>query len=258
MPDLASLQAAFAAALTARDSATADVRVLQGAPARSRRRLGFYRGNVQTSAYKALRSAYPVCERLVGESFFEGLAYAYAAAHPSTSGDLNAYGETLCAFIRGFAPAASLPYLADVAMLEWRVHRAHYAADRPPLDLRELSRLAPERFGELRAVLHPACSLVVTASPAASIWLAHQPGSDGRFAVDIEAGAERALVHRPAWRVEIAVLAAAPYAFLVACESGATLTVAVQEAQAHDAAFALDAHLAGWVRERVVTGLRLP
>jgi hypothetical protein len=258
MPDFASLQAAFAAALTARDAAVADVRVLRGPAARVRRRLGFYRGNVQAGAYKALRNAYPVCERLVGESFFEGMVYAHAAAHPSVSGDLNAYGAELGAFIRSFAPAASLPYLADVASLEWQVHRAHYAADRPPLDLRELSRLAPERFGDLRAVLHPACAPVLTATPATSIWLAHQPGSDGHFAVDVDAGPERALVHRPAWRVEVARLAPAPHAFLVACEAGATLIVALQQAQAHDATFGLDAHLAGWVRDRVIVELRLP
>jgi hypothetical protein len=109
MPDLAALQEAFAAALTARDAATADVRVLRGSATRARRRLGFYRGNVQAGAYKALRNAYPVCERLLGESFFEGMAYAYATAHPSTGGDLNAYGAELPGFIRGFAPAASLP-----------------------------------------------------------------------------------------------------------------------------------------------------
>jgi hypothetical protein len=258
MPDTAALQAAFAAALTARDAAAAEVGMLQGSAARVRRRMGLYRGNVQAGAHRALRNAYPVCERLVGESFFEGMAHAHAATHPAASGDLNAYGDAFSAFVRDFAPASSLPYLPDVAALEWRVHRAHYAADHPPLDLRELSRLVPERFGELRVTLHPACALVLTATPAASIWLAHQPGSDGRFAVDVDAGPERALVHRPAWRVEVAVLGAAPHAFLVACEAGATLTVAVQEARAHDEAFALETFLAAWVRERVVTEVRLP
>ena len=258
MPDTTALQAAFAAALGARDAAAADVSMLKGPAARVRRRLGLYRGNVQAGMHKALRNAYPVCERLVGESFFEGMAYTYAAANPSARGDLNAYGDALPAFIRGFPPAASLPYLADVATVEWHVHRAHYAADRPPLDLRELSRIAPERFDELRVELHPACALVLTATPAIGIWLAHQPGSDGHFAVDLDAGVERGLVHRPAWRVEVAALDAPSHAFLVACEAGATLGVALQAAQAHDAAFPLDAHLARWVRERVVTGLRLP
>ena len=258
MPDTAALQAALAAALAARDAASADVGMLRGPAARARRRLGFYRGNVQASAHKALRNAFPVCERLVGEHFFEGMAYAYAAAHPSASGNLNDYGIDLPAFMRAFAPAASLPYLPDVAALEWRVHRAYYAADRPPLDLRELAALSPERYADLRVVLHPACALLSTATPAARIWAAHQPGSDGNFAVDADDGPDRALVHRPAYRVEVAVLDAAPYAFLLACETGESLDAATRAAQAHDHAFALEAHLAGWVRERVVAELRLP
>ena len=258
MSDTARLQAAFAAALTARDVATADVGMLRGPAARLRRRLGFYRGNVQASVYKALRSAYPVCERLVGESFFEGMAYAYAAAVPSTSGDLNAYGDALPDFVRGFAPAVSLPYLADVALLEWHVHRAHYAADRPPLDLRGLAALPAERFAEVVAQLHPACSLLTTRTPAARIWIAHQPGRDGDFEVDLDDGPDRALVHRPAYRVEVALLDPAPYAWLSACAQGATLDVATRAAQALDAGFVLDAHLAGWVRERVIAELRLP
>ena len=144
MSDTAALQAAFAQALAVRDVGTADVAMLRGAPRDVRRRLGFYRGNVQASAHKALRNAYPVCERLVGEHFFEGMAYAYAAVTPSTSGDLNEYGATLPTFMRTFAPAAALAYLPDVATLEWRVHRAHYAADRPPLDLRGLAALSPD------------------------------------------------------------------------------------------------------------------
>lgn len=258
MPDTAALQAAFARALAAHDVQSADVGVLRGPPARTRRRLGFYRGNVQANACKALRNAYPVCERIVGEAFFEGMAAAFALAHPSTSGDLNAWGAALADFLRAFAPAQALPYLPDVAALEWRVHRAHYAADRPPLDLRGLASLPPERFGTVAAVLHPACAVLTTGTPAVSIWAAHQPGSDGSFAVDLDAGPEHALVHRPHYRVEIARLDPATHAFLATCAASGSLDAAVRAAQAQDRGFVLDAHLAGWVRDRVIAELRLP
>jgi len=257
MPDTAALQAAFAAALSARDAGRADVAVLRGPAARARQRMRLYRGNVQASAHKALRNAYPVCEQLVGESFFEGLSLAFAAAHPSTSGDLNGYGAQLPVFLATFGPAAGLPYLADVAALEWLVHRAHYAADRPPLDVRGIAALPPDRLGELRAVLHPACALITTATPAARLWGAHQPGHDGSLEIDVLAGPERALVHRLLYRVEVASLDRAPYAFLAACEAGRNLDAATRAAQDESPAFVLDAYLAGWVRDRVITELRL-
>jgi len=258
MPDTAMLQAAFARALAARELDAADLRVLRGAPARVQRRFGFHRGNVQASAHKALRNAYPVCERLVGEAFFAAMAREFAGVHPPAAGDLNAYGAGFPSFIRAFEPARTLAYLADVASLEWHVHRAHYAADRAPLDVRGFAALPPERFGELVAVLHPACALLTTPTPAVSIWAAHQPGSDGTYAVDPDAGPERALVHRPLYRVEVASLDAAPFAFLTACAAGATLDRATQAAARVHPAFVLDAHLAGWVRERVIVELQLP
>ncbi|HSV19451.1 MAG TPA: DNA-binding domain-containing protein [Casimicrobiaceae bacterium] len=258
MSETAALQAALAAALTARDVGTADVAVLQGPAARVRQRLAFYRGNVQANAHKALRNAFPVCERVVGEAFFEGMSHRFAAAVPSCSGDLNAYGAPFPAFVRGFAPAASLPYLPDVAALEWCVHRAHYAANRPPADLRVLAGVSAERYADLRVVLHPAVALLTTQSAAVRIWQAHQPGQGEVSDVDPAAGPDRALVYRPHFRVEVAALDHAPYAFLEACAAGASLDEATRAASALDGAFALETPLVGWVRDRVIAEIRLP
>jgi uncharacterized protein len=256
MPDTAALQAALAEALAAADVEHADVSVLAGAPERARRRLRFYRGNVQANARKALHNAFPVCAQIVGNDFFEGLANAYAAATPSRNGDLNEYGDGFAPFIAGFAPAASVPYLAAVAELEWRVHRAHYAADGPSLDLRALAAIAPERFSALRVGLHPACALYESPWPVVRIWAVHQPGHAGDFDVDLDAGPERALVHRPRYRVDVAALEAGAFAFLGACADGASLGDATSAALAAQPQFTLDAHLAGWVRDRVVIDLR--
>lgn len=258
MSETLALQRAFAAALTARDVGEADVAMLQGPAARVRRRLGFYRGNVQANAHKALRNAFPVCERLVGEAFFQGMSQRFAAAVPSCSGDLNTYGAHFPAFVRDFEPAASLPYLPDVAALEWLVHGAHYAGNRPPADLRALAALPPARYADLRVVLHPATALLTTPSAAVRIWQAHQPGRDDAFDVEPQAGPDRALVHRPHLRVEVAALDPAPYAFLDACAAGASLDEATRAAQALDRAFALETALIGWVRDRVIAELRLP
>ena len=258
MSETAALQAALAAALTARDIGAADVAMLQGPAVRVRQRLGFYRGNVQANAHKALRNAFPVCERLVGEAFFQGMSQRFAAAVPSCSGDLNAYGAHFPHFVQSFAPAASLPYLPDVAALEWRVHRAHYAANRPPADLRALAAVSVQRYAELQVVLHPATALLTTRSAAVRIWHAHQPGHDDALDVDPDAGPDRALVYRPHFRVEVDARDPAPYAFLEACAAGGALDHATRSAQALDRAYALETVLAGWVRDRVIAERRLP
>jgi hypothetical protein len=255
--DLAALQQAFTDALTARSIDAVSVSAFSGSPERVWRRLGFYRGNVQANARKALRNAYPICALLVGDEFFDGMACEHAARMPSSSGDLNDYGAEFATFVEDFVPARSVPYLADVARLEWQVHRAHYAADASPFDPARLAAVPHDRFGELRIALHPACALVESNWPLPRLWDVHQPGYAGAFDVDFDAGPHRALVHRPAFRVKVTALDAASFAFLSRATAGDSIAAALASARAVDACFTLDAGLRQWVAGRVIVDLTL-
>jgi hypothetical protein len=94
-------------------------------------RFAVYRNNVHSSLISALADGYPVTRQLVGDGFFRAMAGLYVQAYPPTSPLLNEYGSDLAAFIQGFAPAASVPYLADVARLEHLRINAYHAADTP-------------------------------------------------------------------------------------------------------------------------------
>ncbi len=255
VPDLATLERAFAAALTTRSVDDADLAAFAGSATQVRQRLSLYRGNVRVNAHKALSNVYPICAKLVGDEFFTGLAHEYAFREPSTSGDLNEYGAGFAAFLDGFAPIAEVPYLPDVARLEWHVHRAHYASDAPALDIARLATVPADRFDALAVTLHPACALVESRWPVARLWDVHQPGFDGEFDVDFGAGSERVLVYRPAFRVQVASQDGGSFAFLAAARAGASLGAAFSRAQEADPRFILDAQLPQWVGDRVIVGL---
>ncbi|MFX9866817.1 DNA-binding domain-containing protein, partial [Acinetobacter baumannii] len=91
-----------------------------------------YRATSIANATAALRLAYPVCRLITGDDYFDALARRYRAACPSRDGDLNRYGDRFAAFLDGFEPVRALPYLPDVARLEWSVHVATMAADARP------------------------------------------------------------------------------------------------------------------------------
>ena len=97
-------------------------------------RFAVYRNNVHSSLINALAAGYPVTLQLVGDEFFRAMAGVYVQGFPPTSPLINEYGSDLADFIQGFAPAASVPYLADVARLERLRVRAYHAADAQPLD----------------------------------------------------------------------------------------------------------------------------
>jgi hypothetical protein len=203
--------------------------------------MAVYRGNAYGNWHGALAGAYPVARRIVGAAFFEVLARDYARARPSASGDLNEYGDALAGFLEQYRGTRDLPYLPEVARLEWLAHRAYFAADPARFDL--------SRPTEVR--LAPACALMRSAWPVASIWLAHQ-GSGRPELVDLSAGPERALVHRPDWRVEVTALRPGDFAFLECLQAGETLGVALEAAVAEDAAFEPRRALATWVHAGVL------
>jgi hypothetical protein len=205
-------------------------------------RMAIYRGNTFGNWHGALAGAYPVLRRIVGEAFFEALARRYARAHPSRSGDLNEYGASLAQYLESDPQVQDLPYLPDAARLEWVVHRAYFAADPARFDL--------SRPTQVR--LAPACGLMVSDWPVVGIWNAHQDGGRPEL-VNLAAGPERALVHRPDWRVEVTALRAGDFRFLECLQAGEPLGTALEAAVFEDPAFVPDLALSTWVHAGVLT-----
>ena len=81
------------------------------------RRLAIYRNNYVAALRRTLTKTYPVCRKLVGDDFFNGLVAAYIDSTPSQAFSLDDYGASLDTFIASFAPTQSLPYLADVGVI---------------------------------------------------------------------------------------------------------------------------------------------
>jgi hypothetical protein len=214
--------------------------------ARAADRLALYRGNVSAAWEKALANAYPVVRALVGDEFFGGLARAYGRAHPSDSGDLNRFGTHFGEFIDAFEHTRSLPYLGDVAALEWCVHVAHYAADPLPLTRERIAALPPDKLLMSRFALHPACAWLRSPFPIACIWLAHQPQATVGLPDSLDR-AEFALVVRPRWRVEVVVSSAGELAALERLREGADVEDAITAGLRVEPEFAFPKALVRWV-----------
>ena len=235
-----AIQAAFAKALFD----TASEHKIAAHITASHNRFALYRGNLTTTWDKVLASAYPVIRQLVGEEFFTALARAYGTAHPSQNPDLNHFGATLGAFLQGFEHAAGLPYLPDMARLEWLLHRAHYAPHAPAVSADDLARLSPNDFEAARLALHPAASLFASNLAVVALWQAHAPG--GVFPGQMEAPGW-ALVARPHFKPALVPIGAGAHAALAALDNGATMGEALDAAFELDDDFDIAASLKQWV-----------
>ncbi|CAD6874633.1 HvfC/BufC N-terminal domain-containing protein [Methylomonas fluvii] len=191
-------------------------------------RLAIYRNNTRLGLTAALRDSYPVVNRLVGDSFFAGLAAAYIKSYPPQSACLSAYGAHFSELISGFAAAQGLVYLADVAKLEWLWHEAYHAADAPILSAAALAQIDPAAYGRLVFRLHPSARFIASDYPIARIWASNQADDAGREYIDLRIGACRLLLYRPGRHVEIDYLDQAEYQFLQLLAVGTALSEAVE------------------------------
>jgi len=215
-------------------------------PGQAAERYALYRGNQSETWRKTLAGAYPVLLALVGEDFFGGLARAYGRAQPSGNPDLNHFGAGMAAFLRNFSHAAHLPYLPDMAALEWALHRAHYAPAAHALTAADLAALPADQVEAAGFGLHPAVQLLASEHAVVPLWLAHQPDSGVDFPDDM-AQPSYALVARPQWTPLLAPLSAAGHAALRALAQGASLGAALDAAFELDQNFDVAASLQQWL-----------
>ena len=200
-----------------------------------------YRNTVLKGCIDALQANYPAVLRLVGEEWFRAVAALHVRARPPSDARLLLYGMDFPDFLRDFAPAADLPYLSDVAMLDRCWTEAHGAADAVALAPATLAGLPLEQLGKLVLEPHPAARWAwFEEQPIYTIWRRNR-GSGAEGVQSSENGdelvwtGEGALLTRPAAAVTWTALDAAGCAFLDACAAGRPLAHAASAALARQA-----------------------
>jgi hypothetical protein len=252
MPGWRDLQRQFATALLGEDERV--VEAIDGDGLAPQARLAIYRHHVLASLTEALGATYPVVRRLVDERFFAYAADRYIRAHPPAGPCLFEYGETFPQFLREFPPCRELPYLADVARLEWALARAVHAEDAPPLSVRALGGVPVDRLADLTMRLHPSVSLVWSPWPVGRIWRAHQPDAGADVTVDLNAGEACLEVRRAAGTVGFRTLAPGAWVFRQALHEGQVLGEAAEAAAATDRSFDLAGALRDMFSDGVLVG----
>ena len=203
-------------------------------------RIAVYRHTIFANYRNALGATYRVVRELTGVPFFNAAVDAFVLVHPSTGGDLNIYGDAFGSFLATYPHAASLPYLPDVARLEWAMDEAHRAADARGGAQRLLGALAAIPADEIalqRFALDPSCRLLRSAFPVLRIWQAHQDTSADEGRVEFGAGEDLLLIRREDSAVVVERVERGHFAWLAAILAGANLAQALDAALDANATF---------------------
>jgi hypothetical protein len=150
-------------------------------------RLNIYRNSILGGISSGLMGIYPVCTRLVGETFFTHMVAGYLRQYPSGSADMGDYGEYLADYLDVFLvkinQQQALKYLPDVARLEWLWHQAFNSAEltlnaKSVLPLSELANVNSEDQGRMVFKLQPSLGLLSSNYPVDRIWQVNQLESE--------------------------------------------------------------------------------
>lgn len=249
-PSLAGAQTAFAHALLRRGEGSAP----EGLAGASETRFNIHRNTALAGLIGVLMQRFPVVERLVGETFFRAVAHHFVTQCPPRSPALVDYGEEWPAFLDAFEPARTLPYLPDVARLEWFRHHAYHATDAEPMKPTLLAAVPPDRLGETVFQLHPSASLLLSHYPAVSIWETNSQDAQVR-PVGVAMGAEAALILRPALEVQTLRLSPGGAVFAAGIAQGMPLAEAATSATDAAPDFDLGAALGALLSAGAFTGI---
>lgn len=230
---------------------------LDTAHAQSQRGLQAYQANGHALAERSLRAAFPVIDMMLGANNFNALARDLWHRHPPEVGDLALWGEALPSFLASSDQLADAPYLADVASVEWAMHRAAFAADGEP-HLASFARLTSEDPESLSLALAPGVSAVSSFFPVASLVLAHlwaEPSLAEASDRLRQGRGETAMIWRQGMKPRIEPCSQTAAVLVTQLQTGRDLSSALDAALAEPQTDAAAFDFSQWLTEAVTQGL---
>ena len=211
MSDLAGLQGAMAQGLLTGRYGPLEGRFLPG-PVLPCEALAIHRNTALHGLVNALRLSCPTVDALVGEAFFDQAALAFIEDSPPATVWLTGYGCGFADFLASYEFAADLPYLADVARLDFAVEAvAGQALGQEGLQF---------DLGAARLTLDASVRTVALDYPALAIREALETDEAALAAIDITPRRHALALWRGADGARVRLLGPLPAAFLQALLDG--------------------------------------
>lgn len=194
--------------------------------------VGVYRNSILIKHKNALQKVYPAVNRLVGADFFKMLSYDYQMQHPATHWSLSEFGRYLADFLCGYSKAETVPYLPDMARLEWARYELLFAPDSVQFDVRQLQAMPESDYPQLYCKLHAATRLLPFESPILDMWHFCVDKNSEMDSFELKPERHAVLLSRKNFEVVMQTLTWGEYTLLIQLNKGNTLGMAIEQALA--------------------------
>jgi hypothetical protein len=199
-PPLAEQQRAMAARILGRDQATVDAWV--GAPdgVDVASRLAIYTLGYPARVTESLRETFPATAHILGDGSFASLSARYLAQVPAAQRNLNYIGSALPELLRTDPLASDLPFLPDLARLEWAVMQCFHSDPADPFDISSCAMWTMADWAGARIGFQPQMELVCSPWPLGALRAARH-SDRSTIDVDLVGRPDRLLVYRKGFEV---------------------------------------------------------
>jgi hypothetical protein len=152
MLSLSEVQAQFRAAVVARDAAAP---AMLTAPVPVGGRLEIYRRHYREALARHIVGRYPTVEWLLGSDRMRPLAEQYIRVSPPTAPCMAEYGAGFVEALKWDLTTSAVPYVHEVAELDWHLGGVSVATSGPALAISALADHPAERLPDLGLRLQP-------------------------------------------------------------------------------------------------------
>ncbi len=134
------------------------------------KRFSIYRNTIFVSLIETLKAAFPTVVRLVGVENFTVLARGFIQQSLPQLAYLSSYGGKFPKFLTTLDHVVDdIPYLSDVASLDWVRQKAYFAEDSSILEYDKIKTLKPEILFSSVIMLNPSVELFQTNFPVSHL-----------------------------------------------------------------------------------------
>ena len=200
--------------------------------------IAIYNNNAYSFLSNALKLTFPATCELIGEDKFIKLAYKFIKEHPSTSGNLEEYGEGFYKILSGEEQ--------DLAKFEWLYHQSTNADKDEVFELSKFAEVSPEQYETLRFSTQNSFNIFSSKFPILKTWQ-----ENTKQPVTAEEGETKIIIIRPRLEVEIYKLGDDEFAFVKELFEGKDLLAAYMEAEKFNPNFDMGAALSKNLRRNI-------
>jgi Putative DNA-binding domain len=171
-------------------------------------RLQVYQNNYHGTLIEALLGVFPIVSAFVGEVFTRQALKHFIECDPPRDVCLSEYGASFPEFLDAYNHAADVPYVGDIARLEWAVHSLQHALEKSHQSV---------SVGELR--LNENVVFLESDYPLLNLWMV----GTGRMvpeAVHIQQGGQDICVVLHAGQIELFTISEAEQKSLAQLQGG--------------------------------------